>query len=349
MTIDLDDTTPEPDISTVDGLMQELQNQAELLTEVATGGPRFEEVEAEYQHRRRRLVRVLEHRSIRYPFPWFSLKEWHGYYKENLPTYASRRVHISLLIGPVLDALDSQQSDLDEQEPEIPTTRSPEKIVVQNMNKPAVESLEFSGKSVDDAIQHALQRLQKHREEVDITILQESGKRLVGRSLSVGMNARIRVTILPPRPITIVYCYAHEDRELRDRIDKHLGVLKRLGQVAGWYDREIQAGTEWEREIEEHLSTASIILLLVSADFVNSDYCYGVEMQKALTMHEEGTARVLPILLRPVDWQDAPFAKLQVLPTGAKPITSWPDPEQALEDVARQIRSVVSTLRTRRS
>ena len=72
-------------------------------------------------------------------------------------------------------------------------------------------------------------------------------------------------------------------------------------------------------------------------------------MQKALEMHEQGKACVLPILLRPVDWQDAPFAKLQLLPTGAKPITRWPDPEEALEDVAKQIRAVVNTLRTKQS
>lgn len=145
------------------------------------------------------------------------------------------------------------------------------------------------------------------------------------------------------QPIKIFYCYAHEDRDLRDRIDKHLGVLKRSGQVVVWYDREIQAGMEWEREIERRLNTAHIILLLVSADFVHSDYCYGKEM------HEKGKVRVLPILLRPVDWQDAPLAKLQLLPTGAKPITTWPDPEEALEDVARQIRAVVTVLRTRQS
>jgi len=150
-----------------------------------------------------------------------------------------------------------------------------------------------------------------------------------------------------PRPIKIFYCYAHKDRDLRDRIDAHLGVLKRLGQVTGWYDREIQAGTEWEREIEAHLSTASIILLLVSADFVNSDYCYGMEMQRALEMHEKGEAHVLPILLRPVDWRNAPFAKLQLLPAGAKPITSWSDQEEAFKDVAEHIRAVVTTLRTR--
>jgi hypothetical protein len=148
------------------------------------------------------------------------------------------------------------------------------------------------------------------------------------------------------QPLKIFYCYAHEDRVLRDRIDKHLSGLKRQGHVVVWYDREIQAGIEWEREIEKHLSTAHLILLLVSADFMSSDYCYGKEMQRALEMYEQGKVRVLPILLRPVDWQDAPFAKLQILPTGAKPITRWADPEEALEDVARQIRAVVNTLRT---
>ena len=135
---------------------------------------------------------------------------------------------------------------------------------------------------------------------------------------------------------------------MRDRIDKHLGVLKRLGHVVGWYDREIQAGTEWEREIEEHLSTSSIILLLVSADFINSDYCYGIEMKRSLELHQTGQTCVLPILLHPVDWRDAPFATLQMLPTGAKPITTWNNQDEALDDVARGIRNVVNVLRSQK-
>jgi len=90
----------------------------------------------------------------------------------------------------------------------------------------------------------------------------------------------------------------------------------RSRQIVRWYDREIQAGTEWKRERERNLDSADLLLLLVSADFVHSDYCYGVEMQKALELHRTGKMRVLPLLLRPVDWQDAPFADLQMLPTG---------------------------------
>jgi hypothetical protein len=108
----------------------------------------------------------------------------------------------------------------------------------------------------------------------------------------------------------------------------------------------LQAGTEWEREIEGNLSAAHIILLLVSADFISSDYCYGIEMTKALELHRTGRTRVLPILLRPVDWQDAPFATLQMLPTGAKPITQWNNQDEALEDVAKGIHNVVSLLRS---
>jgi Leucine-rich repeat (LRR) protein len=148
------------------------------------------------------------------------------------------------------------------------------------------------------------------------------------------------------QPVKIFYCYAHEDRALRDRIDKHLSGLKRQGHIVVWYDREIQAGMEWEHEIERRLSTSHIILLLVSADFMSSDYCYGKEMQRALEMHEQGKVRVLPILLRPVDWQDAPFAKLQILPTGALSITEWQNQDKALADVAQQIRVVVTILRT---
>lgn len=148
------------------------------------------------------------------------------------------------------------------------------------------------------------------------------------------------------RTIKLFYCYAHEDKELRDKLEKHLGALRRLGQIVGWYDREIQAGTEWEHEIDAQISTSSIILLLVSADFISSDYCYSVEMQKALELHRIGHSRVIPILLRLVDWQGTPIATLQMLPTGAKPITSWANQDEAFEDIARNIRAVVITLLT---
>src|SRR5205807_4452936 len=90
--------------------------------------------------------------------------------------------------------------------------------------------------------------------------------------------------------------------------------------------------------------TASVILLLVSADFLASDYCYSIEMKRALERQEAGEAQVIPILVRPADWKDAPFAHLQALPTGANPIASWSDSDSALADVARGIRRAIEEL-----
>lgn len=100
--------------------------------------------------------------------------------------------------------------------------------------------------------------------------------------------------------IKIFFCYAREDEILRKGLEKQLRALMRQGLIDVWYDREISAGTEWERELDKQLNTAQIILLLVSPDFMDSDYCYGVEMKRAMERHEQGDAHVIPIILRPV-------------------------------------------------
>src|SRR5260221_3901442 len=114
--------------------------------------------------------------------------------------------------------------------------------------------------------------------------------------------------------VEIFFCYAHEDRTLRNELEKHLSPLKRSELAITWHDRGILPGMDWKHEIDIHLNTADIILLLISADFINSDYCYSEEMQQALGKHREGKAHVIPIILRPVDWQKTPIGNLQVLP-----------------------------------
>ncbi len=93
--------------------------------------------------------------------------------------------------------------------------------------------------------------------------------------------------------IKVFYSYAHEDKKLRDELEKHLSALRRMGQIKEWHDHEINAGTDWKREIDIHLSTANIILLLISPDFLHSEYCYQVEMKQALERHAIGAACVL--------------------------------------------------------
>ncbi len=141
--------------------------------------------------------------------------------------------------------------------------------------------------------------------------------------------------------VEVLCCYSHEDETWLQKLETHLSLLRRQGLISLWHDRLITPGTDWTKTIDAHLKTASVILLLVSADFLASDYCYSVEMQRALERHEAGEARVVPILVRPVDWKGAPFAHLQALPTDAKPIASWRSQDRALADVAAGIRRVI--------
>ena len=140
------------------------------------------------------------------------------------------------------------------------------------------------------------------------------------------------------------YSYSHKDEELRQQLENHLAILRRKGVITDWHDRKIGAGKEWEGEIDEHLNTARIILLLISSDFIASDYCYDVEMQRAMERHEAGETRVIPIILRPVDWEDAPFGQLLALPTDREAVTLWDNQDEAFTDIARGIREVVEEL-----
>jgi len=120
-------------------------------------------------------------------------------------------------------------------------------------------------------------------------------------------------------------------------------LLQRQGQIILWSDTDINAGEEWEREVHQHLESADIILLLISPDFISSDYCYSTEMERAIERHDHDDAHVIPILLRPVHWNKAaPFAKLQMVPTNAKPVTSWPNRDDAFHDVTEHIVRVLS-------
>ena len=143
---------------------------------------------------------------------------------------------------------------------------------------------------------------------------------------------------LPTKPVKLFYSYSHMDEKLREKLETHLTSLNRQGVIAGWHYHKITAGQEWVDQIDEHLNTVQIILLLVSADFLASDYCYDKEMNRAMERHEAGEARVIPVILRPCDWHSAPFGKLLALPKDGKPIADWPSRDAAFLDVAKGIR-----------
>ena len=140
--------------------------------------------------------------------------------------------------------------------------------------------------------------------------------------------------------------YAHEDEAMKIQLDRNLIMLKRSDKINVWQDRQILAGMEWDDAIAKELASADIILLLISVDFNNSQYIWDKELKIAMERHEKKEARVIPVILRTCDWGDMPYAKLQALPTGAKPISSFTDKDEAYTDVAKSIRMVVDYMIT---
>ncbi len=141
--------------------------------------------------------------------------------------------------------------------------------------------------------------------------------------------------------LSLFYCYASEDEALCDQLEKHLRQLQRQGLISTWHERKILPGGARAHEIDTHLETASIILLLVSPDFLASDYCYDIQMQRALERHQLGLARVIPIILRPCDWQHSPLKDLQCLPRDGKPVTQWSDQDGAFNTITQGLRRVI--------
>nr|WP_207229496.1 type ISP restriction/modification enzyme [Ktedonosporobacter rubrisoli] len=146
------------------------------------------------------------------------------------------------------------------------------------------------------------------------------------------------------KPLELFYSYAREDEALCKQLDVHLALLQRQGVIQAWNRREIVAGSLWAQEIDAHLKAARIILLLVSPNFIASDYCYGIEMREALRRHEAGEAAVIPILLRPCDWETALFGKLQALPKNARPVRAWSNRDAAFTNIAKGIREFIDRI-----
>jgi CheY-like chemotaxis protein len=150
------------------------------------------------------------------------------------------------------------------------------------------------------------------------------------------------------QPVDLFYSYAHEDEVLRDELDKHLKIMERRGVIRSWHDRKIVPGTQWAEDIDSNLSSADLILLLISADFFASDYIWSKELATALKRHESGDASVVPVMLKAYDIEDTPLTQLQGLPTDLRPVTSWPNRDEAWTDVAKGIRRTVAKILAQR-
>ena len=144
-----------------------------------------------------------------------------------------------------------------------------------------------------------------------------------------------------PQPTEIFFSYAHEDEELMNDVRRQLIVYDKQNEIVKWYDRLISPGGDWAGEIDERMRQARIILLFVSPHFIESRYCYDVEMAEALRRHKLGQTIVIPIILRPCPWHDSPIGQLQALPRDGKAITLWPNRDEVSLSVAEGVMSVV--------
>lgn len=139
----------------------------------------------------------------------------------------------------------------------------------------------------------------------------------------------------------VFFSYSHKDEGLRDQLETHLALLKNQGLIENWHDRRIVAGSAVDLSISEAMEASEVILLLISADFLASSYCYSREMKRAMERHDAKEARVIPVILRACDWHSAPFGNLLATPRDGKPVTLWPDVDQAFTEVAKQVRWAV--------
>lgn len=140
--------------------------------------------------------------------------------------------------------------------------------------------------------------------------------------------------------LKVFISYCHADEILKDKLIQHLRPLERLGLISSWHDRLIRAGENFSNTIDKELEAASIVLLLVSIDFINSKYCYETELARALERQEAGSCKVIPIILRNCLWTHSPFGGILALPVDGIPVASWPNLDDAFKSVAEAIREV---------
>lgn len=150
--------------------------------------------------------------------------------------------------------------------------------------------------------------------------------------------------LAPKQPVKIFYSYAHQDRQLKEKLAIHLRLLKQQGFMTDWGNQDIKPGQEWRHEIDKNLVDADIILLLVSPNFMASNYCETPEVDVAIQRHDAGDAWVIPIILRAADWDTSSIGKLQALPREPKPVSEWTHRDHILAKIAKDIRSLVIDL-----
>lgn len=154
------------------------------------------------------------------------------------------------------------------------------------------------------------------------------------------VNDLITETVKEKSPVKIFFSYSKKDNEMREELSKHMAVLRKNKLISTWHDLEIAPGEKWEDEIIENLNESDIILLLISSDFLSSDYC-DKETKWALNLRKEKGTTIIPIILRPCIWEDSDISQMNVLPEKGIPISKWEDKDEAFANIVKGIKKIV--------
>ena len=163
----------------------------------------------------------------------------------------------------------------------------------------------------------------------------------LAKSNSSPLSNNQRLANHSPKPLKVFISYSKRDKELRDELDIHLSTLKRQQYIDTWHDQDILPGDAWDAEIRQELHQADIVLFLISANFLATDYIMDIELPQALGRRAEGETTIIPIILRPCDWEGTRLGQLMALPQKGKPITSWSSRDEAWTEVVRGIKRVI--------
>ncbi len=139
----------------------------------------------------------------------------------------------------------------------------------------------------------------------------------------------------------VFFSYSHMDEQTRDQLEVHCTMLRRNGEIESWHDRRIVAGESFDEKIRFELEHADIILLLISQHFLNSEYCYSVEMSRALERSKDGSAHVLPVIAEVCDWHNSPISKLMATPRDGKPLSKFANINEGFLEVVNEIRRII--------
>ncbi|MBF0155231.1 MAG: toll/interleukin-1 receptor domain-containing protein, partial [Magnetococcales bacterium] len=145
-------------------------------------------------------------------------------------------------------------------------------------------------------------------------------------------------------PVKIFISYAHEDEAYKDALLKFLKVLTRQKKIQPWMDRQIRIGEEWRPQIEQALRECRLGILLISADFLASDFIQDEEVPQLLEQHRTGRTRLVPIIIRHCPWTKDQIARYQALPKDGKPVKSYADSDQAWTEVTLNIAEILAEL-----